>query len=167
MDSWRAPERIGPAIWRINVRISAETCGRPGPCRWDSFHQYRLNRQRCQLTTVAGCTITRAVLHSFQIFMRIIQNKRSRSRNLGRGRLCVRVANCGRRAAFSNATCLWPTRTRMINRNVLKKRPEHDALLCGQPLEKSIASWNLGILAKDKLTFCHVSARGQQSLGEG
>ena len=111
---------LAAAIVRTHFRTSAETDGRPGLFRCDSFHQYCLNRRRCQVTTVAGCTMTSAVLHCFQIFMRNIQNRRSQCRSFGCGCSLLRIANWCRNAAFSNAICWWPQRMRIMNRKAVK-----------------------------------------------
>jgi hypothetical protein len=39
---------------------------------------------------------------------------------VGRGRSRLRIANCCLKAAFSNATSLWPAKMRSMNRNILK-----------------------------------------------
>ena len=111
---------LAAAIVRTNFRSSAETRGRPGPLLWDSLHQYTLNRRRCQFTTVAGCTMTRADFHFVHIFIRTTQNRRSRRCSVGRGRSRLRIADCCVRAAFSKATSLWPPKMRRMKRNILK-----------------------------------------------
>jgi hypothetical protein len=85
-----------------------------------AFLQYCLNRRRCQLTTVAGCTTTSAVRHLLQSFIRAIQNSRSRFRSFGRGCSLLRIVNCWRKATFFNAISLWPASMRMTNRKVLR-----------------------------------------------
>jgi hypothetical protein len=88
VDPRRAPQGIGPAIWRISVLTAATRRGRPGRgC--DRRRQYRQNPSRCQRMTVAGCTSTRASRHAAQ--HRRSPNQRSRSTGRNRGRRSVRV----------------------------------------------------------------------------
>ena len=85
-------------MFRISSRISGATPGRPG-LRRRLFHaQYRLNPQRCQLTTVPGFTTTRTLSQSVQILRNSTQNSRSTFESRGRFTERRRTASCWRKS---------------------------------------------------------------------
>src|SRR5260370_2083775 len=83
---------------RIRVRISSLTLGRP-PLGRDRQRQYRRKPARCHPTTVFGFTMTRTSDHRGHMYLRLIQNKRSRRISKRRGRSRFSQATCFRRCA--------------------------------------------------------------------
>src|SRR5256885_8608357 len=60
-----APHRgLAAAILLTRVLIAVSTGGRPAEGRPDRVAQWRRKRRRCQLSTVAGATMTRACLQA-------------------------------------------------------------------------------------------------------
>src|SRR5215472_15903145 len=90
---------------RIKPRISSEILGRP-PRGRERQRQYNRKPVRCQPTTVAGCTITKASAHPDQNRRRVVQKNRSRRFNCRRGRFRLRTASCCRSARISSAVSL-------------------------------------------------------------
>jgi hypothetical protein len=89
------------AMDRMSFRSSRMILGRPGRLQ-ESQRQYQRNPARCQLTTVSGFTITKALAHLDHTLRSASQNRRSRRLNLGRELLRLRTPSCCRKAASSS-----------------------------------------------------------------
>jgi len=90
---------------RIRTRISSVILGRP-PRGRDSQRQYRRKPAWCQATTVSGFTMTRTSVQRGQKWRKVVQTRRSREFNGGRGRLRLSTATCCQRARTSRAVSL-------------------------------------------------------------
>ncbi len=101
-----APQRgFAACIWRIRVRRSAATAGRPVPLGRDLQRQSRAKPRRCQRTTVSGDTICTAWRHSDHVRDSTTQTTRSsRWRRSRTGAWRRRTASWWRNANTSAAS---------------------------------------------------------------
>src|SRR5690349_20749773 len=79
--------------------------GRP-PRGRERQRQYSRKPARCQPTTVAGCTIRRALAQRDQKRRSVVQKNLSSRFSCGRGRLRLKTVSCCRNARISRAVSL-------------------------------------------------------------
>jgi len=104
VDTRRTQVLFSATMRKMSSRTSLLT--RPLPaqmrCREIPF-QYPLNPARCQRTTVAGRTITRASFEPDHNRLKTTQKSRSGNASLGYGCFVSKIARCCRRARISSS----------------------------------------------------------------
>ena len=169
MDPWSSPTIVPshPAdklsdLWRDAGTADSFGSGDQPP--------EQLEALRCQLTTVSGLTTMRALAQLRQARRRNTQNIRSVGPSLGRGRFCLKTANCWRRAKFStinssrdrNNTRAQPNVRVRARRIILRALTADDRWASQTPSLIALNAHKIshdGIMSKDRSHIVYCSTR--------